>query len=105
MPDESTQAMSDAPGREITADIDALATLMPIVCERMHWGLKKVDNQVTALRAEALTPDDRSVEIRAQTVDGGTDVQVKVGFFGSAAEEQQFFDALTHVLAEVKRKP
>jgi hypothetical protein len=101
-PDERTKALPDSREAQVATDIDTLAKALPIIAARMHWGLKKVDNQVTALRAEALTPDDRTVEIRAQTTAAGSAVQVKVGFFGHEAEEKQFLATLAQVLAKAK---
>jgi hypothetical protein len=104
VPDESTRAMADAVSQSYPIDIDTLAAILTPVMVDMHWGLVKLDNQITALRATALTDDDRTVEIHAQTASNGIDVQVRVGHFGDRVTEQQFLNALrVRANAQAKR--
>ncbi len=101
-PDENTRAMPGALSRIHPTNIDTLAELLPPATADMHWGLAKVDNQVTALRAIAWTADDRHVEIRAQTTNEGLAVQVTVGRFGHPADEAQFHRVLARRLESVQ---
>lgn len=87
----SHPAKAMTPGR-IVADIDSLATVLPLTFDALHWGTVRVVNEVTALHAAALTEDDRPVEVRAQYTPEGLDVQVKVGYFGDKQAEQRLLE-------------
>lgn len=80
----------------VEVDIDALAQrIIPQAIQQMHWAVLRTNNQVTALRIDALTPDDRYVDIRAQQQAGDqVQLQVKVGYFGDRITERQFLDAV-----------
>ena len=100
LPDASTRPISElaTPG-ELAIDIDVLEQLLPRVFSAMHWGNIRVVNELTALSAAALTPDDRTVRIAAQKRAEGIAVQCRVGEFGDVELEGVFLATL-HEMAE-----
>ena len=102
-PSPETRPLPHAPAAEHEIDINALATVLPRVFADLHWGQMKIENELTALRARALTPGDRPVDVRAQETLDGVAVQAKVGYFGDAEMERRFFAALErHVEAAIR---
>lgn len=99
-PDPDTQRLPTVPSENYAADIDTLANrLLPAALNEMHWASLKIDNQVTALRATAITPADQPVEIRAQNIGGNqAALQIRVGYFGHEELERAFHDALQVVV-------
>lgn len=83
-------------------DIDTFEELLPRLYTQFEWAPVRTDNEITALHAEALTADDRPVQIRAQDRgDEGTAVQIRIGYFGDPLLEQQFMNALDVALLQV----
>ena len=82
-------------------DIDTFEELLPRLYTQFEWAPIRTDNEITALHAEALTADDRPVQIRAQDRgDEGTAVQIRIGYFGDPLLEQQFMNALDVALVQ-----
>jgi len=96
-----SQVVTAAP---LAADIDILATVLPLTFDALHWGMVRVTNEVTALHAHALTEDDRPVEIRAQQTREGLDVQVRVGYFGDRRQEQRLLEELPRQIEKWRQK-
>jgi hypothetical protein len=105
-PTADTAPLPDVRPVTVRADIDALAQrIIPQAVRQMHWAMLRTNNQVTALRIDALTPDDRYVDIRAQQQDGDrVQLQVKVGYFGDRLAERQFIDAVGDQLDQWQRQ-
>ena len=100
LPAAETGALTDrALADNLSLDIDRLESVLPEAFKRMHWGWVRATNELTALHAQALTPDDRLVEITAQRTAEGVAVQTRVGPFGDPALERQFLATL-HDLAD-----
>ncbi len=101
--DASFKPLPNIEDRVYGVDIDTLELALPDAFVRMHWGMAKLDNQITALRAEAWTPDDRPVTVIAHKAgDGELTVQVKVGRFGDAEEQAAFHKALGAAIEELR---
>ncbi|MAE61051.1 MAG: hypothetical protein CMJ49_06810 [Planctomycetaceae bacterium] len=108
IPDPATAPLTDTGHQNIPGlDVDTLEDLLPRLYARFGWGPLRTQNQITALHAQALTADDRTVQIRAQDQGpAGTAVQIKIGHFSDPTLEQQFLDALktelTKAVADAK---
>ena len=102
-PSRQTRPLPDAPASAYEIDINALATILPRVFAELHWGQMKIENELTALRARALTPGDHLVDVRAQETHDGVAVQARGGYFGDAEMERRFFATLDrHVEAAIR---
>lgn len=106
-PSDEVAPLENVPRQAYPVDVDELAQLLPYVFAELHWGLERVDNQVTALAARGLTLADKPVIIRARQVDrDATAVQIEVGPFGSPEEQAEFHRMLAAIVAEeIQKRP
>lgn len=98
-PETRPLAEPATPGH-LATDIDQLELVMRDAFYEMHWGWMHVTNDITALEAMAVTPDDREVIVTAQrAAEDGVNVSCRVGPFGDAKLEAEFLRRLARLVA------
>jgi len=102
---ERFDPVRDTTGGRYDVDVDSLLHVLPSAAQKMHWAVARIDNQVTAARANAWTPDDRPVTITVQqSGDSRVDVHIRVGRFGDDALEAGFHEALAQAIEKQREK-
>ena len=85
--------------------IDDLASVLPDVAAAMEWAVVRTHNDVTALRADLVTADDRPIEVHAQQVGRpAVAVQIRYGRFGNADKEAAFHQALAARIKQLEER-
>lgn len=103
--DTVTLAADVATDGRYPINIDDLASMLPDVAVAMEWAVVRIRNDVTALRADLVTADDRPIEVHAQQVGRpAIEVQIRYGRFGNADKEAAFHRALAQRIEQVKKK-
>lgn len=99
-PSDATAMHDGQPVVRYEMSIDDFARLAPRAVAAQHWAVVKQTDEVTGYRVEALTPDDRPVDIRArQTHVNAIKVSVRVGRFANAEDEALFLDTFARLAA------
>lgn len=92
VPAQNTAATRPASDATIPWSVVKLDRQLPRLIRHFHWAKLNSDNQLSALRFQAITPDARHVLITAQTVaEGGCAVQIRIGYFGTDTQLQDQF--------------
>lgn len=87
---------------EFKLDFDEFAPLLTRALAEMEWTTVRTDGRPTGLASDALSPDGRTIAIRAGiTAHRGTAVCVRVGLFGDSEVESTFLKRL-HKLAAAR---
>jgi hypothetical protein len=103
--DTATLSADAATDGRYPISIDDLAGILPDVVAAMEWAVVRTRNDVTALRADLVTADDRPIEVHAQQVGRPTiAVQIRYGRFGNADKEAAFHQALAARIEQLQRK-
>ncbi len=93
------------PQNEYAVAFDQLKVLLPRAVERAHWAVVHKEIGDETMQLEALTPADLPVDIRAARLDDSRcGVQVKVGMFNHADQEQWFHNTLLQAIEEESEK-